>query len=38
VDGISNHYENIKAEAGEAFSEGKDKVGKAKSDVKNSFS
>jgi gas vesicle protein len=38
VDGISNHYENVKTEAQDAYAEGKEKFGKAKADVKNSFS
>ncbi len=38
VDGISNHYESVKSDAQDAYVEGKDKFGKAKADVKNSFS
>lgn len=38
VDGISKHYDNVKTDAEDAFAQGKEKFGKAKSDVKNSFS
>lgn len=38
VDGISSHYENVKSEAEDAFADGKEKYGKAKAEVKNSFS
>ena len=38
VDGISSHYENAKSDAQDAFAEGKEKFGKSKADVKNSFS
>ena len=38
VDGITNQYENAKTDAQDAYAEGKEKFGKAKADVKNSFS
>ncbi|MEO6547518.1 MAG: YtxH domain-containing protein [Ferruginibacter sp.] len=38
VDGISSHYEGMKSDAEDAYQEGKEKFGKAKSEAKNSFS
>ncbi|MEP7108513.1 MAG: YtxH domain-containing protein [Ferruginibacter sp.] len=38
VDGISNHYENVKTDAEDGYAEGKEKFNKIKSEAKNSFS